>query len=560
MVGNRLIIAIFLSLYSIALYGDIKLSVRDMYGKATSQVAVGVPFLLDAQMQVENGAMRYPLIENIDAFNAHRAGFQLNTINGKSRATYTYQLRIDQVGTYKIGPARLSTDQGVEESNVVSLEVVEHVIIKSKKNTAPFLRLSINKEHVFVGEKVVCILRLYYQDIDKTIRAVGNPEIPVLDNGHVGTINKPTQGITQENGVQYNYVEWVWDFFPTKEGKITFPAHVVDYQKERSAHHNRMGMLFSFMSKQIKQERLYSNALTLTVDSLPPTNLHVSAVGIIKKFCAQLVPSVAKKGEGMVLTLRVEGDVDFALLDIHKLNNMPPLLKWYESKQQVVDNTKIFEFIIQGLEVGDWHIPAQELTYFDVVSKKYKTLKSDAVALTIIESGVAASDQKQEKIIEDTPSNTPPLLMLDDADELHEHEECALQWKWFIGIVCSIAMLWIFFLIFILVRKHWYKNKKRTAFLRARKQLKVAQKQRDSSVIYTIIMHAIGDRCGIAYEELSCQCIIDMLNKNSYTSDKIDAWQLFFEQIQAEAFYTKKYSEIIFDNALYWLAVLEKVL
>ena len=118
----------------------------------------------------------------------------------------------------------------------------------------------------------------------------------------------------------------------------------------------------------------------LTIEELPAYKGHVDAVGTFKRFDAQINPSVAQEGEGMVLILEIEGDGDLANIPTLPLKNMPQSLKWYDSKQYIKDShgvhglpVKCFEYIVQGRAEGSWEIPPQPFTYFDVGKRQYNT-------------------------------------------------------------------------------------------------------------------------------------------------------------------------------------------
>lgn len=541
------------------LRAEIKLSIRDMEGNRTKEGVMGVPFFVDVHMHINNGTMRYPTIDGLEHFAVQRSGFQLNTINGVSNATYSYQVRIDKPGTYVIGPATAKTAMGIEQSDTATITIVEQQEKKHAQNST-FLALSTNKQRLFVGEKVHCSLRFYYTNNGVQVRSISGMNERDIQGITMYQAVGPVQGQAEIQGVHYDYVEWSWDSVATQSGTIVIPAYAIEYHQEQPSHKNRFGVLFGIISHQVQQKKVYSNAVTLTVDDIPPTQETVHTVGIIQSFEARIHPSVVKQGEGMVLTLSVTGDIDMHSLDIHTLIDMPSACKWYESKQAITHDTKTFEFIVQGLVPGDWQIPPQKLHYFDTKAKKYKTIQSDILAVTVFPSAQENNKVVDEQEHHDLVHDTQTLLPLDTSDVWYEEKPCMLSWQWFIAFVAMMFVAWSCVIILYVLWNGCYKNNKVRVFARARQELKKAEEQGESSRVYAIMMHACADRMGMSRTEVTEHTIRELLIKAHYADETVHAWHLFFMQMQVHAFSEKKNINGIFEKAYQWLSILENVL
>ena len=249
-----------------------------------------------------------------------------------------------------------------------------------------------------VGEKIHCSLRFYYQNPSLSLENVGEPASTGIT---VCERKGPTAGTEFINKIPYTFIEWEWDAYPDQTGKILMPAYSLDFNMP-SAQENRADLFSMFFGQRLVRKRIYSNAVELNVDSLPPHPHQPNAIGSFKSIHAKAQPATARQGEGIILTLEFEGDGNFERLETFALEGMPDALKWYDSKSYSEPiqkgHKKSFEYIIQGLQPGEWEIPSQKFTYFDVKNRTYKTLKSSPLLLTIVSLPTQAAANSQEKI------------------------------------------------------------------------------------------------------------------------------------------------------------------
>src|SRR5436190_9749937 len=175
--------------------------------------------------------------------------------------------------------------------------------------------------------------------------------------------------------------------YPTKGGEFLIPAYSADYEIPLKDNH-LLGSFFMFMNNRTDRKRVYSNAVKITVDSLPHSNISAQAVGVFDNIHAQITPAVAKEGEGMVLSLEINGNGNMHAITTPVLH-MPSALKYYDSNTTIINDDdnecvkKRFEFIVQGMETGDWEIPEQSFVYFDINKQDYVTLKTSSLSVSI---------------------------------------------------------------------------------------------------------------------------------------------------------------------------------
>jgi len=249
---------------------------------------------------------------------------------------------------------------------------------------------------VVVGQKMNCSIRFYYQDPSLTLHNIGVPEFAGFDKKEV---SKLESGTAQIDGVEYRYAQWRWDMYPTKPGEFIIPAYNAEYDVPSKDTNHMFGGLFMFMGNRVERKRVYSNAVTVKVLPLPHCDKTVHAVGSFERISAEIKPGIAKEGEGMVLTIDIEGDGNLQTVALSSLA-MPQSLKYYDSNSTIIQPKhadelpkKRFEFIVQGMQCGDCEIPEQLFTYFDVDKNAYVTLRTSPLNVSIM-PGVLGSKKE----------------------------------------------------------------------------------------------------------------------------------------------------------------------
>jgi len=356
---------------------DVSMRVIGTDGSRLEQAGIGQPFVLEVIATDMNRSMQAPSIAGVETLYVRRTGFSMSTINGKSTVKYTYQVRIDTPGTFTIGPAVVAGKGFKFVSNKLTITVDEQTIVsakkaKTKKAGYAFARLSCDKKKVFVGEKLICRLRFYYTDDSISLNNLIEQKLAGFSRKD---IKGPRTGVKDIDGKLYKYVAWYWDLYPTDHGTHVIPAYGIDFEQHEERD-NFWGGLGRFLGPRAERKRVYSNGLQIEAEPLPPCDKKVSAIGTRLSAKAFVKPAVAKKGEGMVLTIELEGDGDMQAIEVPQLQGIPDELRYYDSRQTVIEAKKPgqlakkrFEYILQGLACGSWEIPKQSFVYFDVKSR-----------------------------------------------------------------------------------------------------------------------------------------------------------------------------------------------
>ena len=546
-------------------------------GNVPHQVAVGRPFTLDVVVDDVYGSIQAPTIKGLDGHSVRLTGTHMTSINGKSNARYSYSVRIDKLGTYTIGPAIVHHQQQELVSDQLQISVVKDLGMTVQKNkttntatTHAFLRLMIDTETPFVGQKIRCTLRFYYHDTSISLQAIGIPELSGFDIKEFG---KPHTGVAEIDGAQYQYAQWQWDMYPTKPGELLIPAYHADYDIPLKDNNNVFGGFFVFFGNRVDHKRVYSNAITIKVSPLPHSTEPVHAVGSFEHISADIKPGIAKEGEGMVLTIEIEGDGNLEAIKTPTLH-MPDALKYYDSNSTIIAPQhadelpkKRFEYIVQGIKAGNYEIPAHVFTYFDVEKHAYVTLHTCPLAVSIM-PGVLSL--KKDITTHDV------VTTIAERTETDELKNINAVGQWYPVDDYKPLPWWLFELLFLLpclyVVYPFLRNRfisftnssarlvRRRAIKEARKKIEMCIKNNNDKELYSIFVHLLKSRHKSRDESIHTFSIEAIIHTIGLSDDLITQWNIFFERIMHAAFgqSDSKNADELCGMAKQWLDRLEK--
>jgi len=540
----------FIAVFPLFMHARVNLEVRNADGIKTEHIVVGQPCTVEVTIDEINGSVSAPTIHGLEQFKPRRTGMYMSTINGVSSTKYTYQMTMDQLGTFTIGPAKIMHQQKELLSNTVNITVgnddvshATHNQRSSQKELKAFLRLTVDNDDVVVGQKIHVTLRFYYQDSGLTLTDISQPDLSAFDIQGTG---KPVGGTADVNGIAYRYAEWSWDMYPTKAGEIAIPAYSVDY--EFPVQDNRLRTsFFMLLNNRTERKRIYSNALMIVVHPLPYSSVPAQAVGTFDDFTATLSPAIAKEGEGMILTLEVSGDGNMKSIQLSNLN-MPSELKWYDSTTTMVEPStagqltkKRFEFVVQGIKAGEWEIPEQSFTYFDINKHAYVTLKTLPLALRIIpgidrQQVANVTHQSKTEHFAACQEDVLPLNITGLWYPVSSREP--LSWFLFYLLLIMPLMYGVYlygYMHVIRIVDLFYGFNRRVCMV-ARKKINQCARTGESSVLYSIFVELFACLTHKNTHEMSAEIITRYIHQKNFSQQECREWDIFFERIAKAAY------------------------
>ena len=352
-------------------------------------------------------------------------------VNGKttrsSQTFYTYILQARKTGTITI-PSAVAKVKGEElRSKPVTIQVVDDGGSSAAGSTASqepsqaggqqqarqatsnqgdiFLRLSLSRTSVVVGEPITATLKIYNRT---NLVDFENARFPTFNGFWSQEVDSPTNiefKREQVDGTMYNSaILRRWVIIPQKAGDQTIdPAEIVclvNVQQRRST-----GSIFDdfFNSDFITtRQRVSTKPATVHVSALPG-GAPASFGGGVGEFQVQarLSKDSLKTHDAASLIVTVSGKGNVALLEAPKLS-FPPDFEVYDVKTNVntdksgTSGSKTFEFPFIPRSPGNFEIGPVQYSYYDVKQRKYHTASTAVLPLAVARSASSASGAPQQ--------------------------------------------------------------------------------------------------------------------------------------------------------------------
>lgn len=381
--------------------GQATLTVTDLDGYQLKQIGIGMPFLLKVHIDRFANDSKEPTIEgiNIDGVHVeyHGTTSSIQQMAGQMTVSrsFLYRVRIDKEGTYTLGPAHIAVQGGFVDSNTVKVVVAEKQMHKHNEQVDTDYQLTLSVDHptVYIGQKVQLTVEATLKS-DANIQSIAEPD---LRGFSVAKLFGPEKEQINSDGNTVHKMTWVYELYPEKEGRIVIPATFIHV----AMHDQQQRSLFALLHAA-KTKRIFSNSLVVNVNPLPAA-AHAHAVGVFTRFAAAIDKSTADIADAFLYTLTLQGEGDFAHIDMHNIV-VPDGLRFFASTSRVENHddgsdAKSFEFVIQALRPGTFVIPEQQMAAFNPYTKKIDTIKTKSVEIIVtgVLQQVHTSDSEPEQ-------------------------------------------------------------------------------------------------------------------------------------------------------------------
>ena len=333
--------------------------------------------------------------------------------NGKtvrtSQVSYTYILQAKRTGSFTIAPASAKVKGKDIHSNAVTVKVVDNGAkggqaqqgsaqsqqkqsqqAASSQESDIFMRLTLSRNSVVVGEPVTATLKIYHR---ANLVGFENAKFPAFKGFWSQEVEAPSNVEFQReevNGTVYNAAllrRWV--IIPQKPGDVSIdPAEIVclvNVQRRRSS-----GSIFDdFFGSDYAtvRQRVYTSSPTLHVSALPE-GAPASFGGGVGEFSikARVSKDTLKTHDAASLVVTLTGKGNIALLEAPKVN-FPPDFEAYDVKSTTsggaTSGTKTFEYPFIPRSHGDFTIAPVQFSYYDVKTRRYVTARTDSLHLAV---------------------------------------------------------------------------------------------------------------------------------------------------------------------------------
>ena len=357
----------------------------------------------------------------------------VSMINGKttrsSQTSYTYILQAKKTGTYTLAPAKATVKGDQISSRSVQVNVVESGSggqsqaqqggssqgqaqqQGSRSNASAdtgelFMRLTLSKREVMVGEPITATLKIYQR---ANLTGFEDAKFPKFNGFWSQEVDTPQSIEFQREQVgdkMYNAaVLRRWVLIPQKSGTLTIdPSEIVCLVNVRTQR-PRTGSIFDdfFENDYVTQrQRVSTPAIAVKVSALPggaPAGFS-GAVGEYS-VSAKLSKDALKTHDAASLIVTVTGKGNVSLVEAPKID-FPPDFEAYDVKstsgtdRSGTSGSKTFEYPFIPRSPGEFTLPPVRFSYYDVKNRRYATASTDSLKLSVERGAAGASQPSQD--------------------------------------------------------------------------------------------------------------------------------------------------------------------
>lgn len=536
---------------------------------APSTVVLDKPFQLVYTINASGKDLRVPEFNNFDVlagpFESQSSSYQI--INGRTTSSvsvsYTYTLQAQKTGTFTISSASITVDNKRITSNGVSIRVLPADVSPSKSqggrtgssngsnqasvsNDNIFMRTIVSKTNVFEQEAILVTYKLY-----TLVDVVGcNPKKAIDFNGFMKQdVELPqTKQLSLEsyNGRNYSTAElYKVILYPQHSGVIQIDKWNFD-AIIRVQNKTAVRSIFDdfFDSYTNVSKSLTAPAVRITVNALPPGKPS-TFTGTVGHFTmnSNITSSTVKANDAVTLKINIAGNGNMKLIKNPTIK-FPDGFETYDPKvsnnfktnASGVSGNKSIEYLFIPRHSGDFEIPSAEFTYFDILEKKYKTLRTPVYKLQVQkgEGGESSTVTGNYVDKEDVKQLGKDIRYIQtDKFDLSKEEEPIFGT--FISWLLYLIPLIISVILFTFFRKKVKENsdlillKNRKANKLAQKRLKLAEKllkEGNKEKFYEEVLKAtwtyLSDKLSIPVSSLTKERVISELSNHKVEIKVID--------------------------------------
>jgi hypothetical protein len=358
--------------------------------------------------------------DNFSPPNFEQSGFKVvggpsqsisqSWVNGKSsfNKSYTYILMPTQKGALTIRQASIEINGQSYKTTPIKINVTNAVELPKDPNSAPaisaddnlYLVADISNTNPYVNEPITVVYKLYfsYNIGISNWRELSKPKYNDFWSQNIDIKQlKAEEGMFK--GERYRYVVLRKTvLYPQKSGKLEIEPLSLDIDCQVPTNKRNFWGQVQMVDDS---KRVSAGSKIINVKPLPEAGKPVDFDGAVGKFDFRVSPSktTLKSGESLDLTIKVVGTGNLKLFNLPK-PVVPAALEMYDPEHTENVTTPLTgmtgsitdKYTIIPQYKGNYKIKPLTFSYFDLATKKYKTITSDEIVINVLDGpGIAAS-------------------------------------------------------------------------------------------------------------------------------------------------------------------------
>lgn len=370
-----------------------------------SKKALGINERLrvDFEMNKDGDNFVPPSFQGFNVVGGPNQSISNSWINGKRSysKTYSYYLSPKSQGTFTIKQASIEIKGEIYKTTPIKVLVTAAVKKPKNGNNADYIAsenvhlvAEVSNSKPYLNEAITVVYKLYVSNdvsITRSWREIDSPKYSDFWSQNID--NKSGSKIYQGTyeGKPYRYVILRRAvLYPQKTGKLIIEPLTLDVPIDVQGNSRD---IFGRRRMTRVNRTISAGKRTINVKPLPLEGKPDDFNGAVGKFNFKVSTNKTSldANEALELKIKVEGTGNLKLFDLPKFN-LPSSLEVYEPTRdnKIAVNTKGMNGSIKDTYTvipqykGTYPIRPITFSYFDVVSKKYKTLSSDEIIINVV--------------------------------------------------------------------------------------------------------------------------------------------------------------------------------
>lgn len=341
-------------------------------------------------------------------------------INSSKTTSFSYYVSALSEGELTIPSATIKI-----EGKKIQTQPIKISVIKADPNRKKGFQIGdnvkveveVSKRNVYQGEQILVTYKLFSKINLVDISVSQFPNLNGFWNEKIETSSRST--VQNIDGTNYR----VWEvsksiLTPQKSGDLKIDPMKINITVQLKSQ-NRSGDIFGmFNNYRNVEEEIQSKSITIKVKDLPenpPTSFN-GAVGVFK-LKAKTNKKIADANTAINYEIELSGSGNLHLIDNIPVN-FPDDFEVFDPEKQDKSFTSknsikgklIFNHLIIPRFQGEYQIPSQEFSFFNLNTKKYETLKTQAIDIKVNkgndQTNVIASS---EQLLEENDKSLSPI-------------------------------------------------------------------------------------------------------------------------------------------------------
>lgn len=506
---------------------------------------------------------RAPSIKDFEVLMGPSRSVQYQSINGveTNTITFTYILMAGKEGTYNIPGATIVADGNNYTSNSVEIKVLPPDQSASStgrgnasanqaggqiSNKDLFITATASKTDVYEQEAILLTYKIY----TKVNLTQLHGDMPDLKGFHTQEVELPSQKqwtMEHYNGSNYNttvYSQYV--LFPQQSGKLEIPSITFDGTiSQMVASADPFDAFFNGGSYVNVNKKIVTPKVMINVKELPASKPANFSGGVGEfTISSSISTQELKTNDAVTLKLVISGIGNMKLINTPEVG-FPQDFEIYDPKVENKFNltrsglagSKVIEYLAIPRHAGNYTIPPVEFSYFDLKSKSYKTLKTDAYTLN-----VAKGEGNADQVVANYTSKEDLKVLGKDIRYIKTGETSLTPKDDYLFGSMSYCLWYVIpfslFVIYLIIYRKQALENANIAKVRTKKANKVATKrmknagkllaEKNMSAFYDEVLKAlwgyISDKLNIPVSQLSKDNIEEELVRYGVSEELIKAF------------------------------------